>query len=270
MTVSSQKTFSTDGWPITPQLWSMEPPETTTFEIDGIVFSVDENGGRIKAKTEYSTLAKEEFTEKATKVAEKFVDAYTLSRPKYFHLGPKPLGKSMDRVAPIIREEEEGKPANITVNIVGGVKLSAEFRLRGYDKDGKPTGDSFQTEFDENVEILRRSMADETLNLITQYFHLALRDTESLDFAGNIYKVLKALENKFKSGRQWIAKELGIPLEYLNKIGELTSANKYDKRHPPRPGEQREQLSAESIQKCISMAREVILAYFKYYKTQKP
>ncbi|MEA3312115.1 MAG: hypothetical protein U9Q76_07855 [candidate division WOR-3 bacterium] len=263
-----KRTISTNGWLIEPQLWSMESPEKTTFEIDGIVYSVEENGKRIKAKAEQSTLTKEEFKEKIQRIAEKFIDAYSLSCPKYFHLGPKPKGKSLSKVDPVIREQEEGKPAHITLNIHDGVRVGASVRFLSYDKDGKLKSDSYQTEFDQNVEVIHLSMQDETLNRLTRYFHLALRDIESLEFTGNLHKILKALENAFKKKRSEVAKELGVDKEDLNRIGKLTSADKYDQRHPPKPGEQVVQISASEVDECIKRARKVILAYVQYYKRQ--
>ena len=272
--ILTKRTISTeDGWEIDPKLWAMDPPERTTFEIDRIVFSVEEHGGRLKAKAEQSTFTNEEFGEKIQTIAEKLVDAYSLSRPGYLHLGHKPKEKSASRVDPIIREQEEGKPANITLNIHGEVKYKCSVRFLSYDKNGNLKSDSYQTEFDQCVEIVRLSIRDETLSRLTQYFHSALSDTESLDFAGNIYKIEETLRAKLRTKKDIIskeraeaAKELGVEKEDFEKIGELTCSAKYDRRHSPGQGEQVEPLSASAIGKCINRASKIILAYFKFIR----
>jgi len=43
---SPKRTISTDGWPITPELWPNGAPNRTAFEIDDIEFTVKEEGKR--------------------------------------------------------------------------------------------------------------------------------------------------------------------------------------------------------------------------------
>jgi len=251
---------------ITPQLWTLEPPDRISFEIDRIKFFLEENGGRIKARTENTTFTKDEFKEKIILIAEKFVDAYTLSRSKYFRLGPKQESKSLSRVDFIIHEQEEGKPAKILFNFHNEVRVVCDGKLECYDKNGKLKSDSYLTEFDQNVELVRLSMQNETLDRLTRYFHSALRDIESLDFAGNLYKIVDALGNEFKAGRLKVAQKIGVSVSDLARIAELTNDGKYDKRHPPKQGEQVEPLSADEINDCIKRARKDVLAYVSYLK----
>ncbi|MBN2379892.1 hypothetical protein JXM67_08845 [candidate division WOR-3 bacterium] len=141
--------------------------------------------------------------------------------------------------------------------------MQAETRVYVLDKEGRIKNDSFLSEFENNTRIIRLSKKDHTLDRITRYFHLAFRDTNSLDFSSNLYKIEEAMRNEFQAGRVEVAKELGISEELLNRIGNLTCDGKYDLRHSPKQGMEVETMTESEIEECIKSARGVVLFYVK-------
>lgn len=265
-------------WKIEPPLWHdfdvIEGEErevrTRGFSEEGIELKIEE-GKLIIAETKNNYSDRNEFTEKASLIVERFVNAYVLLKGKFFEIvGLTHKHKKPESVFPTVKEIKEGK-----VNIIKSYEDFPEADLSTWFEIVGTTRGTEWVDFELSLDMLKLCQYDKTLERILRYNRLVFAGE---NVTSNLYKVIDALERRFgksrkirtKEARSCASSELGVSVDDFNYIGKLTSASVKDERHAPHPDEEANPPTCDEISEAKMRVKRIILAYVEWLRENRP